>query len=156
MDDNSSGGRGFSLTDLFSNLFGSSSIANFESGLNQLTLDSPNPGEPIEPPIAKTYYPLQKDGERLRELNERLYFYTFRFRDEIARVYGLNEIQARKMVGFTSGVTRIALNLENENVGIVVLCSDAVIKEGDLVKCTGSPYGKGYARACGRWLGSTY
>ncbi|PHT67932.1 hypothetical protein T459_27419 [Capsicum annuum] len=154
MDDNSSGGRGFSLTDLFSNLFGSSSIANFESGLNQLTLDSPNPGEPIEPPIAKTYYPLQKDGERLRELNERLYFYTFR--DEIARVYGLNEIQARKMVGFTSGVTRIALNLENENVGIVVLCSDAVIKEGDLVKCTGSPYGKGYARACGRWLGSTY
>ncbi|KAM3203062.1 hypothetical protein P3L10_030688 [Capsicum annuum] len=78
MDDNSSGGRGFSLTDLFSNLFGSSSIANFESGLNQLTLDSPNPGEPIEPPIAKTYYPLQKDGERLRELNERLYFYTFR------------------------------------------------------------------------------
>ncbi|KAM3358838.1 hypothetical protein P3S68_021771 [Capsicum galapagoense] len=50
------------------------------------------------------------------------------------------------MVGFTSGVKRIALNLENENVGIVVLCSDAVIKEGDLVKCTRSivdvPMGK--------------
>ncbi|RAL39685.1 hypothetical protein DM860_003218 [Cuscuta australis] len=39
--------------------------------------------------------------------------------DGIARVYGLNEIQAGEMVEFASGVKGIALNLENENVGIV-------------------------------------
>ncbi|KAL8128635.1 hypothetical protein V2J09_017790 [Rumex salicifolius] len=58
--------------------------------------------------------------------------------DGIARVYGLNEIQAGKMVEFASSVKGIALNLENENVGIVVFGSDTAIKEGDLVKCTGS------------------
>ncbi|KAI8021396.1 hypothetical protein LOK49_LG03G00223 [Camellia lanceoleosa] len=54
--------------------------------------------------------------------------------DGIARVYGLNEIQAWEMVEFASGVKGIALNLENENVGIVVFGSDTAIKEGDLVK----------------------
>ncbi|KAI3666313.1 hypothetical protein L1987_89185 [Smallanthus sonchifolius] len=44
-----------------------------------------------------------------------------KFGDGIARVYGLNEIQAGEMVEFASGVKGIALNLENENVGIVVL-----------------------------------
>ncbi|KAF3954865.1 hypothetical protein CMV_019845 [Castanea mollissima] len=71
--------------------------------------------------------------------------YSFLFRpqsqvsvgDGIARVYGLNEIQAREMVEFASGVKGIALNLENENVGIVVFGSDTAIKEGDLVKRTG-------------------
>nr|YP_010200543.1 ATPase subunit 1 [Cyperus esculentus]UAL49981.1 ATPase subunit 1 [Cyperus esculentus] len=58
--------------------------------------------------------------------------------DGIARVYGLNEIQAGEMVEFASGVKGIALNLENENVGIVVFGSDTAIKEGDLVKRTGS------------------
>ena len=58
--------------------------------------------------------------------------------DGIARVYGLNEIQAGEMVSFASGVKGIALNLENENVGIVVFGSDTAIKEGDLVKRTGS------------------
>ncbi|PSR84100.1 ATP synthase subunit alpha like, partial [Actinidia chinensis var. chinensis] len=58
--------------------------------------------------------------------------------DGIARVYGLNEIQAGEMVEFASGVKGIALNLENENVGIVVFGSDTYIKEGDLVKRTGS------------------
>ncbi|KAK3129872.1 hypothetical protein QOZ80_6BG0485920 [Eleusine coracana subsp. coracana] len=66
--------------------------------------------------------------------------------DGIARVYGLNEIQAGEMVKFASGVKGIALNLENENVGIVVFGSDTAIKEGDLVKRTGSivdvPVGK--------------
>ncbi|MCE5167176.1 Alpha subunit of the F1 sector of mitochondrial F1F0 ATP synthase, partial [Datura stramonium] len=71
--------------------------------------------------------------------------------DGIARVYGLNEIQAGEMVEFVSGVKGIALNIENENVGIVVFGSDTAIKEGDLVKRTGS-----IVRACGRWLGSTY
>lgn len=58
--------------------------------------------------------------------------------DGIARVYGLKEIQAGEMVSFSSGVKGIALNLENENVGIVVFGSDTAIKEGDLVKRTGS------------------
>ncbi|KAL0545870.1 hypothetical protein IC582_015766 [Cucumis melo] len=66
--------------------------------------------------------------------------------DGIARVYGLKEIQVGEMVEFASGVKGIALNLENDNVGIVVFGSDTVIKEGDLVKCTGSivdvPVGK--------------
>ncbi|TYK27987.1 ATPase subunit 1 [Cucumis melo var. makuwa] len=66
--------------------------------------------------------------------------------DRIARVYGLKEIQAEEMVEFASGVKGIALNLENENVGIVVFGSDTAIKEGDLVKRTGStvdvPVGK--------------
>ncbi|XBJ08711.1 hypothetical protein VPH35_013947 [Triticum aestivum] len=62
--------------------------------------------------------------------------------DGIARVYGLNEIQAGEMgifpSEFASGVKGIALNLENENVGIVIFGSDTAIKEGDLVKRTGS------------------
>lgn len=58
--------------------------------------------------------------------------------DGIARVYGLNQIQAGEMVEFAGGVKGIALNLENENVGIVVFGSDTAIKEGDLVKRTGS------------------
>ncbi|WMV54538.1 hypothetical protein MTR67_047923 [Solanum verrucosum] len=58
--------------------------------------------------------------------------------DGIARIYGLNEIQAGEMVEFASSVKRIALNLENENVGIVVFGSDTAIKEGDLVKRTRS------------------
>lgn len=66
--------------------------------------------------------------------------------DGIARVYGLNQIQAGEMVEFASGVKGIALNPENENVGIVVFGSDTAIKEGDLVKRTGSivdvPVGK--------------
>ncbi|KAK1324489.1 hypothetical protein QJS10_CPA01g01917 [Acorus calamus] len=66
--------------------------------------------------------------------------------DGIARVDGLNEIQAGEMVEFANGVQGIALNLENENVGIVIFGSDTAIKEGDLVKRTGSivdvPVGK--------------
>ncbi len=57
--------------------------------------------------------------------------------DGIARVYGLNKIQAREMVEFASGVKGMALNLENENVGIVIFGSDTAIKEGDIVKRTG-------------------
>ena len=66
--------------------------------------------------------------------------------DGIARVYGLNKIQAGEMVEFASGVKGMALNLENENVGIVIFGSDTAIKEGDIVKRTGSivdvPVGK--------------
>nr|YP_008816170.1 ATP synthase F1 subunit alpha [Roya obtusa]YP_009755758.1 ATP synthase F1 subunit alpha [Roya anglica]AGZ90362.1 ATP synthase F1 subunit alpha [Roya obtusa]QIQ22997.1 ATP synthase F1 subunit alpha [Roya anglica] len=66
--------------------------------------------------------------------------------DGIARVYGLNKIQAGEMVEFSNGVKGMALNLENENVGIVVFGNDTAIKEGDIVKRTGSivdvPVGK--------------
>ncbi|OIT32068.1 atp synthase subunit alpha, mitochondrial [Nicotiana attenuata] len=57
--------------------------------------------------------------------------------DGIACIYGLNEIQAGEMVEFASGVKGIALNFENENVGIVVFGNDTAIKEGDLIKRTG-------------------
>jgi F-type H+-transporting ATPase subunit alpha len=58
--------------------------------------------------------------------------------DGIARVYGLNKIQAGEMVEFANGVKGMALNLENDNVGIVVFGSDTAIKEGDIVKRTGA------------------
>ena len=59
--------------------------------------------------------------------------------DGIARVFGLNEVQAGEMVEFSrSGVKGMALNLETDNVGIVVLGNDRDIQEGDIVKRTGS------------------
>src|SRR6476469_9603787 len=67
--------------------------------------------------------------------------------DGIARVYGLNKIQAGEMVEFASGVKGMALNLENDNVGIVLFGPDNAINEGDIVKRTGTivdvPVGKG-------------
>jgi len=67
--------------------------------------------------------------------------------DGIARVYGLNKIQAGEMVEFSSGVKGMALNLENDNVGVVCFGSDTGIFEGDIVKRTGSivdvPVGRG-------------
>ena len=58
--------------------------------------------------------------------------------DGIARVYGLNKVQAGEMVEFSSGVKGMALNLEADNVGIVVLGNDRDIQEGDIVMRTGS------------------
>jgi F-type H+-transporting ATPase subunit alpha len=67
--------------------------------------------------------------------------------DGIARVYGLNNIQAEEMVEFSSGLKGMALNLEPDNVGIVVFGNDKLIKEGDIVKRTGAivdvPVGEG-------------
>ena len=67
--------------------------------------------------------------------------------DGIARVYGLNKIQAGEMVEFANGVKGMALNLENDNVGVVLFGSDAAINEGDVVKRTGNivdvPVGRG-------------
>ena len=57
--------------------------------------------------------------------------------DGIARVFGLNKVQASKMVEFSSGVKGMALNLEADNVGIVVLGNDREIQEGDIVMRTG-------------------
>ncbi|OJW21592.1 MAG: F0F1 ATP synthase subunit alpha [Sphingopyxis sp. 65-8] len=67
--------------------------------------------------------------------------------DGIARVYGLDNVQAGEMVEFANGVKGMALNLEADNVGIVIFGSDSEIKEGDTVKRTGTivdvPVGKG-------------
>ncbi len=56
--------------------------------------------------------------------------------DGIARVYGLSNIQSNEMVEFSSGVMGIVLNLEEDNVGCVLLGSSELIKEGDTVKRT--------------------
>jgi F-type H+-transporting ATPase subunit alpha len=67
--------------------------------------------------------------------------------DGIARVFGLDNVQAGEMVEFTNGTRGMALNLEVDNVGIVIFGSDREIKEGDTVKRTGAivdvPVGKG-------------
>src|SRR6058998_79802 len=66
--------------------------------------------------------------------------------DGIARVYGLDNVQAGEMVEFESGVRGMALNLEADNVGIVIFGSDREIGEGQTVKRTGAivdvPVGK--------------
>jgi len=56
--------------------------------------------------------------------------------DGIARVYGLDNVQAGEMVEFSGGIKGMALNLENDNVGVVIFGDDRSIKEGDIVKRT--------------------
>ena len=67
--------------------------------------------------------------------------------DGIARVYGLDNVQAGEMVEFENGVRGMALNLETDNVGIVIFGNDREIKEGQTVKRTRAivdvPVGKG-------------
>ena len=67
--------------------------------------------------------------------------------DGIARAYGLDNVQAGEMVEFPGGVRGMALNLESDNVGIVIFGDDRGIREGDVVKRTGTivdvPVGKG-------------
>ena len=67
--------------------------------------------------------------------------------DGIARVYGLDNVQAGEMVEFPGGIRGMALNLEADNVGVVIFGDDRDIKEGDTVKRTGAivevPVGKG-------------
>ncbi|SEW01294.1 ATP synthase F1 subcomplex alpha subunit [Aliiroseovarius sediminilitoris] len=58
--------------------------------------------------------------------------------DGIARVYGLDKVQAGEMVEFPGGIRGMALNLEADNVGVVIFGSDRDIKEGDTVKRTNS------------------
>ena len=66
--------------------------------------------------------------------------------DGIARVYGLDNVQAGEMVEFSKGIKGMALNLEADNVGVVIFGDDRSIKEGDVVKRTGAivdtPVGK--------------
>ncbi len=67
--------------------------------------------------------------------------------DGIARIYGLDKVQAGEMVEFADGTRGMALNLEVDNVGIVIFGDDRHIREGDTVKRTGAivevPVGKG-------------
>ncbi|PSO14458.1 F0F1 ATP synthase subunit alpha, partial [Bradyrhizobium sp. MOS004] len=67
--------------------------------------------------------------------------------DGIARVYGLDNVQAGEMVEFENGTRGMALNLETDNVGIVIFGADREIKEGQTVKRTraivDAPVGKG-------------
>ncbi|MEP1518135.1 MAG: F0F1 ATP synthase subunit alpha [Nitratireductor sp.] len=58
--------------------------------------------------------------------------------DGIARVYGLDNVQAGEMVEFPGGIRGMALNLESDNVGVVIFGADRDIKEGDTVKRTGA------------------
>ena len=58
--------------------------------------------------------------------------------DGIARVYGLDNVQAGEMVEFPGKIKGMALNLEDDNVGVVIFGSDKSIKEGDIVKRTKS------------------
>ncbi len=58
--------------------------------------------------------------------------------DGIARVYGLDNVQAGEMVEFPGGIRGMALNLEADNVGVVIFGDDRTIKEGDTVKRTGA------------------
>jgi F-type H+-transporting ATPase subunit alpha len=67
--------------------------------------------------------------------------------DGIARIHGLDKVQAGEMVEFPGGIKGMALNLESDNVGVVIFGSDRDIAEGDTVKRTGTivdvPVGKG-------------
>ncbi len=66
--------------------------------------------------------------------------------DGIARVYGLDKVQAGEMVEFPGGIKGMTLNLEEDNVGVVIFGDDRTIREGDTVKRTGeivdAPVGK--------------
>ncbi len=57
--------------------------------------------------------------------------------DGIARIYGLNNVQSGELVEFENGVKAIALNLEEDNVGAVLMGESSEIKEGDKAKRTG-------------------
>ncbi len=67
--------------------------------------------------------------------------------DGVARVYGLDNVQAGEMVEFPGGIRGMALNLESDNVGVVIFGDDRDIKESDTVKRTGTivdvPVGRG-------------
>src|SRR6201992_2068263 len=70
--------------------------------------------------------------------------------DGIARVYGLDNVKAGEMVEFPGGIKGMALNLENDNVGVVIFGNDSTIREGDTVKRTSAivdiPVGQGLLR----------
>jgi len=68
--------------------------------------------------------------------------------DDIARIYGLDEVMAGELVEFEEGTVGIALNLESKNVGVVLMGDGLLIQEGSSVKATGRiaqiPVSEGY------------
>merc|ERR1712147_90195 len=105
-----------------------------------------------KPSIGDAVTILQSKVSSINQVNDLKEFGTvISIGDGIARVFGLMKVQAGEMVEFSSGVKGMALNLETDNVGIVVLGNDREIQEGDIVKRTGAivdvPIGK---ELCGR------
>jgi len=101
-----------------------------------------------KPSIGDAVTILQSKVSGINQVNDLKEFGTvISIGDGIARVFGLMKVQAGEMVEFSSGVKGMALNLETDNVGIVVLGNDREIQEGDIVKRTGSivdvPIGEG-------------
>merc|ERR1712195_103782 len=100
-----------------------------------------------KPSIGDAVTILQSKVSGINQVNDLKEFGTvISIGDGIARVFGLTKVQAGEMVEFNSGVKGMALNLETDNVGIVVLGNDREIQEGDIVKRTGAivdvPIGK--------------
>merc|ERR1712086_1035362 len=92
-----------------------------------------------KPSIGDAVTILQSKVSSINQVNDLKEFGTvISIGDGIARVFGLTKVQAGEMVEFSSGVKGMALNLETDNVGIVVLGNDREIQEGDIVKRTGS------------------
>jgi len=101
-----------------------------------------------KPSIGDAVTILQSKVSQINQVNDLKEFGTvISIGDGIARVFGLMKVQAGEMVEFSSGVKGMALNLETDNVGIVVLGNDRDIQEGDIVKRTGAivdvPIGEG-------------
>jgi F-type H+-transporting ATPase subunit alpha len=63
--------------------------------------------------------------------------YVIQVGDAVARVYGLEKAMAAELIEFPHGVMGMALNLEEDSVGCVILGDDKIIKEGDMARCTG-------------------
>jgi len=96
-------------------------------------------GASKKPSIGDAVTILQSKVSQINQVNDLKEFGTvISIGDGIARVFGLTKVQAGEMVEFNSGVKGMALNLETDNVGIVVLGNDREIQEGDIVKRTGS------------------
>merc|ERR1712100_308801 len=92
-----------------------------------------------KPSIGDAVTILQSKVSSINQVNDLKEFGTvISIGDGIARVFGLLKVQAVEMVEFASGVKGMALNLETDNVGIVVLGNDRDIMEGDVVKRMGS------------------
>merc|ERR1719453_509953 len=92
-----------------------------------------------KPSIGDAVTILQSKVSQINQVNDLKEFGTvISIGDGIARVFGLTKVQAGEMVEFSSGVKGMALNLETDNVGIVVLGNDREIQEGDIVKRTGA------------------
>merc|ERR1711937_429745 len=92
-----------------------------------------------KPSIGDAVTILQSKVSGINQVNDLKEFGTvISIGDGIARVFGLMKVQAGEMVEFSSGVRGMALNLETDNVGIVVLGNDRDIQEGDVVRRTGA------------------